>query len=88
MKNYQFYRQKNIGDYIVDFYCPGAKLIVEVDGSHHYKTKNVHEDKKRDNFLSDLGFEVLRFSNRDILKNIDGVLQEIYDHLENPPNPL
>ena len=88
LKNYQFYRQKNIGDYIVDFYCPAAKLIVEVDGGQHYTDRNLKEDKIKDKFLSALGFEVLRFSNRDIFKNIDGVLQTVYDHLGNPPAPL
>jgi very-short-patch-repair endonuclease len=81
LKNYQFYRQKNIGNYIVDFYCPAAKLIVEVDGGHHYSSENIQKDELRDNYLNNLGFTVLRFSDRDIFKNIDGVLQEIFDHL-------
>jgi very-short-patch-repair endonuclease len=81
LKNYQFYRQKNIGNYIVDFYCPAAKIIVEVDGGHHYLNENIQKDELRDNYLSNLGFTVLRFSDRDIFKNIDGVLQEIFDHL-------
>ena len=49
LKNYQFYRQKNIGDYIVDFYCPAAKLIVEVDGGHHFIEENIQKDETRDN---------------------------------------
>jgi very-short-patch-repair endonuclease len=81
LKNYQFYRQKNIGNYIVDFYCPAAKLIVEVDGGHHYESENIQKDKTRDNYLGNLGFTILRFSDRDIFKNIEGVLQRIYDHL-------
>jgi very-short-patch-repair endonuclease len=88
LKNYQFYRQKNIGNYIVDFYCPAAKLIVEVDGGQHFVKENIQEDRARDHFLCDLGFNVLRFSNRDIFKNIEGVVQKIYDHLGNPPGPL
>ena len=81
LKNYQFYRQKNIGNYIVDFYCPAAKIIVEVDGGHHYSGENIKKDELRDTYLSGLGFTVLRFSDRDIFKNIDGVLQEIFDRL-------
>ena len=81
LKNYQFYRQKNIGNYIVDFYCPAAKLIVEVDGGHHYSSENIQKDKKRDDYLINLGFTVLRFSDRDIFKDIDGVLQDIFDRL-------
>jgi very-short-patch-repair endonuclease len=75
LKNYQFYRQKTIGNYIVDFYCPAAKIIVEVDGGHHYSGENIKKDEWRDTYLSGLGFTVLRFSDRDIFKNIDGVLQ-------------
>jgi len=81
LKNYQFYRQKNIGNYIVDFYCPAAKLIVEVDGGHHYSSENMEKDELRDKYLTGLGFTVLRFSDRDIFKNIDSVLQEVFDHL-------
>jgi len=81
LKNYQFYRQKNIGSYIVDFYCPAAKLIVEVDGGQHYVSETIKNDEIRDNYLGNLGFTVLRFSDRDIFKNIEGVLQRIFDHL-------
>ena len=69
------------GNYIVDFYCPAAKLIVEVDGGQHYISADNQKDKVRDQYLDNLGFKVLRFSNRDIFKNIDGVLQKIYDYL-------
>ena len=81
LKNFQFYRQKNIGDYIVDFYCPAAKLIIEVDGGHHYAGKNIQKDKERDKYLGSLGFRVLRFSDRDVFKNMEGVLQRIFDNL-------
>ena len=81
LKKFQFYRQKNIGDYIVDFYCPAAKLIIEIDGGQHYSKGNIVKDEARDKFLNDLGFRVLRFSNRDVFKNIDGVVTEIYNHL-------
>ncbi len=81
LKEYQFYRQKNIGDYIVDFYCPAAKLIVEIDGGQHYAEENIVKDEARDKFLSDLGFRVLRFSNSDVFKNIEGVVTDIYYHL-------
>ena len=81
LKEFQFYRQKNIGNYIVDFYCPAAKLIVEVDGGQHYSKENIVKDVARDKFLGDLGFRVLRFSNSDVFKNIEGVVTRIYDHL-------
>ena len=85
VKKYQFYRQKNIGNYIVDFYCPAAKLIVEIDGGQHYSEEYRKKDEARDKYLSNLDFRVLRFSNSDVLKNIEEVVGEIYKHLENPP---
>ena len=81
LKQYQFYRQKNIGNYIVDFYCPKAKLIVEIDGGQHYSKDNIMKDELRDKFFSDLGFRVLRFSNSDVFKNIERIVTDIYNHL-------
>jgi very-short-patch-repair endonuclease len=80
IRGYQFYRQKNIGNYIVDFYCPKGKLIIELDGGQHYSEEGMESDGIRDNYLAGLGFTVLRFSDRDVLKNMDGVLQRIYEH--------
>ena len=81
IKGYQFYRQKNLGNYIVDFYCPAGKLIIELDGGQHYSDDGMESDGIRGNYLASLGFTVLRFSDRDVLKNMDGVLQRIYEHL-------
>ena len=81
LKGNQFYRQKNIGNYIVDFYCPSAKLIIEVDGGQHYSEQGQAQDRIRDEYLSQLGFKVLRVSDREVLSNINGVLQRIYEHL-------
>lgn len=85
LKGFQFYRQKNIGNYIVDFYCPAAQLVIELDGGQHYSEVGMEKDKIRENYLASLGFTVLRFSDRDVLKNMDEVLQRIWEHLENPP---
>ena len=79
---YQFYRQKIIGNYIVDFYCPKARLVIEVDGGQHYSEEGVEFDKLRDEYLANLGLNVLRMSNMDILQNIDGTLEYIYDYLK------
>lgn len=81
LKGYQFYRQKNIGNYIVDFYCPAVKLVIEIDGGQHYSQQGREKDRKRDDYLSRLGLNVLRFSDREVLKNMEGVLQRIYEHL-------
>ena len=76
---YWFYRQKPIGDYIVDFYCPKAKLVVEVDGSQHFSGQIKDNDRVRDEYLNSLGLKVLRFNNADVLKNIDGVVETIVE---------
>ncbi len=78
IKGYQFYRQKNIGNHIVDFYCPSAKLIIEVDGGQHYSQHGGEQDKARDAFLQSLEFIVLRFADNEVLRNIDEVLERIY----------
>jgi very-short-patch-repair endonuclease len=83
----QFYRQKNVGHYIVDFYCPKGKLIVEIDGGQHYESDGMKKDEGRDRYLQMLGFTVLRFSDIDVLKNIDGVLERIREHLKSPLTP-
>lgn len=78
----QFYRQKPIGNYIVDFYAPRAKLIVEVDGSQHFDVQHAIEDKKRDAYLNDQGLRVLRFNNLQVLRQIDAVVEVIYQSIE------
>ena len=65
----QFNRQRIIGNYIVDFYCDKAKLIVELDGSQHYEKTGQAKDTERDEFLKSQGLEILRFSNLEINKN-------------------
>jgi len=81
LKELQFYRQKIIGNYIVDFYCPKANLVIEIDGGQHLEEDGIRKDKERDAYLNNLGLRVLRFSSRDVLKNTDGVLQNIYEQL-------
>jgi very-short-patch-repair endonuclease len=79
IKNLQFYRQKVIGHYIVDFYCHAAKLVIEVDGGQHYEEESLEYDEKRDAFLEGFGLKVIRFSNLDVLKNIEGVVKKIIE---------
>jgi len=76
-----FNRQKVIGKYIVDFYCAEAKVIIEIDGSQHYREEEHKKDMVRDNFFNQLGIKVLRFSNLDINKNFSSVCRNIYARL-------
>jgi very-short-patch-repair endonuclease len=73
--DYKFLRQKPVGDYIVDFYCAGLQLVIEIDGDSHAETAEY--DAERTRFLGSLGLRVIRFSNADVLGNIEGVYDEI-----------
>jgi very-short-patch-repair endonuclease len=74
----QFYRLKPILNFIVDFYCPAANLVIECDGGQHYTADGLEADRARDQALAQLGLNVLRFDNRQILTEIDGVVEKIY----------
>lgn len=77
----KFRRQAVMGEYIVDFVCFERKLVVEVDGGQHADNS---QDNKRDQWLKEQGFDVLRFWNNEVLGNLDGVFQKIEEHLESP----
>ena len=79
LKNYplRFQRQKAIGNYIVDFYCHKARLVVELDGSQHYEKDSVHYDAQRTVFLNEQGLTVLRIANIDIDRNFEAACMEI-----------
>jgi very-short-patch-repair endonuclease len=79
---YKFRRQHSIGRYIVDFYCPEKKLIIELDGWQHREENNEGYDLERTKFLELLGYRVLRFWNNDVNKNIEGVILKIEESLE------
>ena len=74
----QFYRQKPIGGYIVDFFAPRAKLVVEVDGSQHMVGDHVQRDRIRNAYLASVGLKVLRVNRREVLEESDAVVEEIY----------
>jgi very-short-patch-repair endonuclease len=81
LKDSQFYRQRIIGDYIVDFYCPRANLIIELDGGQHYTDEGIKKDKTRDEYLSKKGYTIVRFSDREIFENLTGVMEKICGNL-------
>ena len=66
LKGYQFYRQRIIGEYIVDFYCPKASLVIELDGSQHFSDEGMRKDMARDQYLSNHGYKILRFSDEKV----------------------
>jgi len=81
LKGRPFYRQKIIGKYIVDFYCPKANLVIELDGGQHYSEIGKAKDRTRDDVFTKMGIKVLRFSDRDVFENIGGVMEEIWSCL-------
>ncbi len=77
----QFYRQKCLSRYIVDFYAPRAKLVIAIDGSQNFEKSHEVKDQLRDAFLATLGLTVLRFHNGQIFEEIDSVLEAIFQHV-------
>jgi len=85
-----FRRQVVIGPYIADFCCPRARLIVEVDGNQHGFDAEIAYDARRTAYLEEQGFRVVRFSNRDVMTEIEVVLDTVYAALARAtptPNP-
>ena len=81
LKGQQFYRQKIIGEYIVDFYCPKSRLVIEVDGGQHYSAEGKERDCMRDHYMARAGIAVLRFSDIEVLNNLEAVLEQIWKQL-------
>lgn len=75
----QFYRQKPLLNFIVDFYCPSANLVIECDGSQHYTEEGLDADRVRDEALAQLGLKVLRFDNWQVLNEIDRVVEKVFE---------
>lgn len=82
----KIHRQKVIGTYIVDFYCATNRVVVEIDGSQHYEDEGINKDKERDDFLKNLGYTVLRYSNADVNLRFKNVCEDILRYIEQTPN--
>ncbi|WP_168383168.1 endonuclease domain-containing protein [Acinetobacter indicus] len=76
----QFYRQKPLLNYIVDFYCPAANLVIECDGSQHFTIEGLEADRIRDEALAQLGLKVPRFDNGQVMGKITDVVEVIYQY--------
>ena len=73
----KFRRQHGIGPYVVDFYCPAEKLVIELDGAGHFTASGEANDVVRTTYLAGLGFRVLRFENSAVMEQLDNVLAAI-----------
>jgi very-short-patch-repair endonuclease len=73
----KFRRQHSVGNYILDFYCPQEKLGIELDGRGHFTDFGFEADEKRTAFLESLGIRIIRFENKAVFSQLEGVLEEI-----------
>lgn len=90
LRNFKFpvLRQKPLDHYIADFYCAKLKLVIEIDGDSHYTNEGLLYDQRRTEILEKYGLKVLRFTNHDVMKNLQGVIKMIELQIPNPPDPL
>lgn len=79
----KFQRQHIIYDYIADFVCLDKKLIIEVDGGYHFENNQIVKDSLRSEILNDLGFEVMRFTNEEVISDTDNVLLKVKQFIKN-----
>ena len=86
----RFKAQHPVSNYIVDFYCHKAKLIIEIDGDSHFSDDSSSKDAERTNEIEKLGLKVIRFTNEQVFKNIGAVIEEIQRELKErlPQSPL
>lgn len=81
LKGAKFRRQNAIGPYIADFFCLAARLVVELDGGGHDAEEQRLADAARTAYLENCGYRALRFWNNEVVENIDGVIEKIYEYL-------
>ena len=85
LEGLRFRRQHPVGNFILDFYCPACKLVVEIDGKIH--DRQIDYDNARTTKLAEHGYKVLRFSNEQVINNLSDVLAEIRKVAFCPPSP-
>ena len=78
----RFLRQKVLGKYIADFYSAKAKLVIELDGSQHFKKENREYDEKRTKFLEEYGLKIIRIPNGEINNNFEGICRYLNEQIE------
>lgn len=79
---FKFRRQQGVGQFVVDFYCPSAKLIIEVDGETHQRPESIAHDIQREKYLTGKGLRVLRFTDDQVLLAPMKVIEKIKDNLK------
>jgi very-short-patch-repair endonuclease len=87
LEGYKFRRQYSVEDFVIDFYCPELKLAVEVDGDSHYTEDALLSDRKRQIEIETFGIRFLRFTNREIYENVEGILLKIEERIKQITSP-
>ena len=88
LDGFKFRRQHSVGSYILDFYCPELNLAIELDGDTHAGKQAENYDQKRQQYIELFGIRLIRFTNFQVIENMEGVLQEILKQLPPPTPPL
>ena len=84
INGFQFLRQKPIGNFIIDFYCPKLRLAIEIDGDSHGFDEAIQRDKFKEKYLSKLGIHLIRYDDNELKSNIQGTIDHLIDWIENP----
>ena len=88
INGFKFFRQCSIGKYIADFYCSELRLVIELDGSHHYEENSLEYDNIREEFMKSLDIKTIRFNNLDVFKSLDEVMERVYFEVRKSSNSL
>jgi very-short-patch-repair endonuclease len=78
----KFRRQASIGRYVVDFYCPEARLVIELDGARHFSITMDDDEAERTSYLEQEGLKIIRFENKEIYDHLDGAVETIKQALQ------
>lgn len=84
LRGYKFRRQQSFGRYVIDFYCAEHHLAIEIDGDSHFTTEGEAYDAERTEYLHTCSIRLIRYTNTEVMKNIDGVVQDIASNLPSP----
>ena len=84
---YKFRRQYSFGCYIVDFYCPDFRLAIEIDGDSHGTEDGIIRDNTRNIYLKNLNILIKRYTNNDVMKNIEGVMEDLENFIVSISTP-
>ena len=77
----KFRRQHGVGPYVVDFYCPERSIVIEIDGDTHADGDTLTRDERREHYLKALDLHVIRYTNREIMTDLDGVMLDLFTKL-------